>query len=181
MTNLKDIHHFSNQQPGFTEAPIITSIDSEFLNQLQDRKNSINISNEIATIDLAETQDITELESSEKQKEELNFYRKKYEHLFKNDRAKENFMRLDDIKIIKQEVMMEILTNPESLNKYLEKIKNDYNKISEANKNRRKDYIKDQMFQLKLLTNLLTKDSKMKESANAYLSWLTAELNNLEE
>jgi hypothetical protein len=180
MPDFQELNSLIKQQSSFNEALKMNLVESAFLNQLKDSKKTTIITEEVFTENLIETPDFSEVDQLKKQNDELKFYKNKYRHLFYNDQEKK-IMSLYDLKIIKQEVIMEILTNPESLNQYLEKIKNDYNKISEASKNRRKDYIKDQMFQLKLLTNLLTKDPIIKNSANANLNWLTAKLNNLEE
>jgi len=180
MPDFQELNSLIKQQSSFNEALKMNLVESAFLDQLKDSKKTTIITEEVFTENLIETPDFSEVDQLKKQNDELEFYKNKYSHLFNNDQEKENFMSLDDLKIIKQEVMMEILTNPESLNQYLEKIKNDYQKMTEANNSRRKDYINSQIFQLKILTNFLPKDSKMRVATIAYMNWLSAELNSLE-
>lgn len=179
MPDFQEIDILIKQQSSFNEPLKMTLIESAFLDQLKDSTKTAIITEEVFNENLVGNPDFNEVDPHTKHNLELEFYKNKYSHMFKNDQEKEKFLNLDDIKIIKQEVMMEILTNPESLNQYLEKIKNDYEKMSEANNNRRKDFINSQIFQLKILTNFLPKDSKMKVATVAYMNWLSAELESL--
>jgi phage anti-repressor protein len=112
---------------------------------------------------------------------ELDFYKTKYQALFKECQTKEKFIQSNDLNYIKSQVIMEVLANPEKLDVYLEKIKKEYSDLEQTNKLRRKDYLTNQITQMKIMCNLYIKDSKMKSSTEAYISWLVLQLNEVSD